>query len=67
MDEKQRYFSFLLRMWLVVDGSQPQWRASLEDTRTGERTGFASLELLYGYLEQQTRLDAGVKEAKHKN
>ncbi len=63
MDEKPHYFSFLLRLWLAGTGDQPQWRASLEDTRTGERVGFASPEALYGYLDQQTRLDARPKEA----
>jgi hypothetical protein len=63
MAERKRYFSFLLRVWLAEEGSQPQWRASLEDPRTGERQGFASLEDLCRYLNQQARLDTGEKEA----
>ncbi len=62
MKDKSRYFSFLLRVWLAGGDSQPQWRASLENPRTGERLGFASLEDLCRYLKQITRLDAGEKE-----
>ncbi len=67
MIERKRYFSFLLRLWLAGNSSQPQWRASLEDTRTGERLGFASLEDLCRYLRQQTGLNAREKEAKSDN
>jgi hypothetical protein len=64
MEEKPHYFSYLLRVWLAGDGCQPQWRASLEDSRTGERIGFASLAAMGEYLEQQTRLDNRPREAK---
>ena len=50
----QRYFSYLLRVWLAGDRDQPHWRASLEDTHTGERRGFASLAALNEYLSQLT-------------
>lgn len=33
------------------------WRASLEDLRTGERLGFASLEQLFVYLMEQVEGD----------
>ena len=66
MTERKRYFSCLLRVWLAEESSQPQWRASLEDPHTGERQGFASLEDLYQYLNQQTRLNAGEKELDQK-
>jgi hypothetical protein len=62
MDEKKHYFSFLLRLWLAGTGDQPQWHASLEDTRTGERFGFATPETLYVYLDQQTRFTDRPKE-----
>lgn len=52
MNEKRHTFSFLLRVWLAGDGSQPQWRASLENIRTGERRGFTSLEALSEFLQQ---------------
>ncbi len=66
MVEKQHYLSFLLRVWQAGDGGQPQWYASLEDTRTGERTGFSSLEALFEYVKQQTRPESGQKEALQK-
>jgi hypothetical protein len=64
MEEKPHYFSYLLRVWLAGDGCQPQWRASLEDSRTGERIGFASLAAMGEYLEQQTRLDDRPRKVK---
>lgn len=45
------YHSFLLRMWLVKNGDQGRWRASLEDVQSGELRGFVELEDLLGYLE----------------
>lgn len=67
MNDRQHYHSFLLRVWLAEEGSQPQWRASLEDPHTGERQGFASLEDLCRYLKHLTGLGAGEKEAKSEN
>jgi len=55
-------FSFILRVWRAGDGGRPQWRASLEDTRTGERRGFASLEELYAYIETLIGDEAGKQE-----
>jgi hypothetical protein len=54
MEDKKRYYSYVLRMWLAGDKEQSQWHTSLEDTRTGERRGFASLPALFEYLDQQT-------------
>ncbi len=54
MEERQRYYSYVLRVWLAGDRDQSQWHASLEDTRSGERRGFASLAALCDYLNQQT-------------
>lgn len=50
--KREAYYSYVLRMWLVGDTDQPHWHASLEDTRTGERKGFASLAALCEYLTQ---------------
>jgi hypothetical protein len=61
MEVGQRYFSYLLRVWLVGNSHTPQWRASLEDPFSGERNGFASLEALFGYLHQQIGPDCGRK------
>lgn len=46
----RRYVSYLLRLWQVQAEQGLAWRASLEDTRTSERHGFASLEDLWGFL-----------------
>jgi len=54
MEDRQRYFSYLLRIWLVGSQVPPTWRASLENTHTGERLGFVSLEAMYQYLDQKT-------------
>jgi hypothetical protein len=49
------YFSYLLRLWHAGDGSKPQWRASLQDPRTGDLRGFDSLETLFDFLKQKIR------------
>ncbi|MGD8793934.1 MAG: hypothetical protein PVF47_15385 [Anaerolineae bacterium] len=55
----QHYRSYLLRLWLE-HGENPNlpgvWRYSLEDPHTGEKLGFASLESLLAFLQQQTSL-----------
>ena len=43
--------SYLLRMWRN-DSTPFSWRVSIEDTHTGERLGFASLEELFAFLMQ---------------
>ena len=48
------YLSYLLRLWRMEDGDQPQWRAALEDPRTGQQIGFASLEALFIFLRKET-------------
>ena len=50
---KARYLSYLLRLWQVSCDGRLVWRASLESAKTGERTGFLSLEALYAFLERQ--------------
>ncbi len=63
MAERKRYLSFLLRIWLAGDNNPLQWRSSLENTHTGERLGFASLEDLFRYLKRQIQPQIGEKEA----
>lgn len=53
-DKKQRYLSFLLRLWPVHEGAQTVWRASLESSHTGERWGFTTLDSLCAFIHQQT-------------
>ncbi len=55
--QEPRYLAFMLRLWQVRDNDEFAWRASLEDPHTGERRGFASLEMLVAFLREQTRAD----------
>ena len=51
-----RYRAFLLTLWeeRSRDRDSPQvWRFRLEDPRTGQRRGFASLEALVEALKQE--------------
>jgi len=52
---QKKYLSFLLRLWRVRQNDNDIWRASLEDSRTGERRGFAGLEALTEFLSQLTQ------------
>jgi hypothetical protein len=52
-NEQLRYRSYLLRLWQTKSGDELIWRASLEDSQTGERRGFASLDALFTFLRQQ--------------
>ena len=45
-NQAHRYHAFLLRLWREKSG----WRAAVEDPRTGQRLGFASLEQLFAHL-----------------
>ena len=47
------YRSYLLRLWLEPN-DPPTWRAMLESPTNGERHGFANLESLFTFLEQET-------------
>ncbi len=51
--ESREYISYLLRLWKVSGAGLPVWRASLEDVHTGERLGFADLQGLLKFLEEQ--------------
>jgi hypothetical protein len=53
-EEPPEYQSYLLRLWRAYNHGQAIWRASLESAQTGERHGFADLESLVAFLEQQT-------------
>ena len=54
MTEQPGYLAYLLRLWRVNDEEGPVWRASVESPHTGERHGFANLELLFAFLEEKT-------------
>lgn len=52
------YHSYLLRFWQAGTLERSDaWRFSLEDPRSGQRTGFDSLVELVRYLEEKVRLD----------
>lgn len=52
-NQKPAYRSFMLRLWIEqTDGNK--WRYSLEDTQTGKRKGFASINKLKAYLDEIT-------------
>lgn len=48
------YVSFLLCLWREKDSASTRWRASLQDTMSNQRMGFASLEELFDYLRRGT-------------
>jgi hypothetical protein len=52
-EEKQRYHSFLLRLWQVKENEHTAWRASLESSHTGERWGFAGLDAVCAFLHRR--------------
>jgi hypothetical protein len=53
---KKTYHAYLLRFWEGGDRACPAWLASLEDPHTRRVIHFRSLEELWRYLEEQTRL-----------
>jgi hypothetical protein len=52
------YRAYLLRLWVSDSETSDKagWRASLEDSHTGERLGFASLEQLFAFLITSTEV-----------
>lgn len=52
----------MLRLWQAGSGEKLTWRASLESPHTGERHGFASLEALFAFLEEQIESQPGQPE-----
>ena len=56
--DRMEYRSFMLRIWRAGRANSSEWRASLESVVTGERRGFAGLEALLGYLQQEVYADA---------
>jgi hypothetical protein len=53
VSQQQRYLAYMLRLW-QVGGDKMVWRASLENAHTGARQGFASLNALFVFLEDET-------------
>jgi len=60
VDQDQEWaLAYVLRLWLVMDGKEAIWRASLQDVRSGERRGFADLEAACRYLRARIELASG--------
>jgi hypothetical protein len=53
--ESSDYHAYLLRIWREEPAAP--WRASLENAHTGERCSFATMELLFLFLNQQTQAE----------
>lgn len=51
--KRQRYLAYMLRLWQVGEDAKV-WRASLENAHTGARQGFAGLDTLFVFLEEET-------------
>jgi hypothetical protein len=51
--DQRQYLSYLLRLWSISSEGELVWRASLEDSRTGESTGFATPDALFAFLRAQ--------------
>ena len=52
MDIGNNYYAYLLRLWRENDSAP--WRLTLQDSRTGEKIGFADLAQFTTYLEDKT-------------
>lgn len=57
IDEQRQYLSYLLRLWQERTASPAVWRASLEDSHTGERMGFADIMQLLAFLKEQIAVE----------
>jgi hypothetical protein len=59
------YRAYLLRLWRTdtEETGGTGWRASLEDSHTGERLGFANLDQLFAFLLTLTEGAAGKGQA----
>ncbi len=55
-NDPPEYFSYLLRLWRENGKDGMSWRVSLESTETGDRLGFANLDLMFEYIKGQTKL-----------
>ncbi|MBI4927364.1 MAG: hypothetical protein HY835_06335 [Anaerolineae bacterium] len=50
---QEKYTAYLLRIWQVEEPSGYSWRAMLENPRTHETFGFASVDALAAFLKDQ--------------
>lgn len=64
-DQPREYQSYLLRVWRTTQGETGGWRAALEDIRTGQWHGFASLSAAFTFLDLQTGTEEGASDQLH--
>ncbi|GIK39107.1 MAG: hypothetical protein BroJett011_29400 [Chloroflexota bacterium] len=65
-DQPPPYRTYLLTLWQERSPTSDQpgvWRFNLVDPRTNQRRGFASLEALFGALQQEMANAAGSESA----
>jgi hypothetical protein len=53
-NQQDEYISYLLRLWRVGEEQTDVWQASLENTDTSQRRGFANLDELFEFLREVT-------------
>ncbi len=63
-DDRTNSQVYILRLWAVTttDPRTVEWHASLEDSQTGKRIGFANLEQLFVYLMETTKREDGTDQ-----
>jgi len=68
--EHLQYFAYILRLWQEQSAALDQssvWRLSVEDVRTHERRGFASLEDLLAFLQLQMEVDDSAASSRNQS
>lgn len=56
MDSRhQHYKAYLVRLWRTGHIQSATWRASIEEAHSGTRHTFTNLDMLYAFLEAETR------------
>lgn len=56
MSGQRPHVVYLLRLWQACTEHGPVWRAWLSSPYTGERSGFATLDELFIYLQARVQL-----------
>ena len=58
---RQGYLSYLLRLWFVRTETGWRWRASLENSRTGDSKRFDSLDQMSTYMVSEAEKTVGLE------
>jgi hypothetical protein len=64
--QRPGYHAYLLRLWRE-NGDDWSWRLSLQDTQSGERTGFACLEDLLRFLSEKMQAISPIDSDREKD